>query len=296
MALTDNPYLSLYVRDWLTSNKLKLCSANAHGVLINIMCVLHRENDYGKILLNQKFKQTDKQHTNFALYFAKLLALDFAEIEIGILELLDAEILVIEGDFLIQPRMINDAELSRTRALSGSKGGKKTQKFAKKFAKANNKANTDIEIDIENEIKIDNKKEVLNKKFNAEKFLLENGASEKFIDEWFKIRKAKRLVNTDTAFQRFLDEVKKSKLPINSVLQKCIEKSWGGFDAKWVQDEINQEQPKQEQKYSQEELNRMCLINHPQRGELQKTFSTYLYLQEQSKNAYEFIKFIENDK
>lgn len=96
MALTDNPYLPLYVRDWLTSNKLSTCSALSHGVLINIMCVMHRENEYGKILLKQKFKQKDKQILNFALQLAKMVALDVAELDAGITELIDENVLVIE--------------------------------------------------------------------------------------------------------------------------------------------------------------------------------------------------------
>ena len=156
MALTDNPYLPLYVRDWLTSNKLSTCSALSHGVLINIMCVMHRENEYGKILLKQKFKQKDKQILNFALQLAKMVALDVAELDAGITELIDENVLVIEGDFLINPRMVKDAEISGKRAISGSKGGEKTQKnnnkFALHFAKPNFKANSDIENKNENEI------------------------------------------------------------------------------------------------------------------------------------------------
>ena len=156
MALTDNPYLPLYVRDWLTSNKLSTCSALSLGVLINIMCVMHRENEYGKILLKQKFKQKDKQILNFALQLAKMVALDVAELDAGITELIDENVLVIEGDFLINPRMVKDAEISGKRAISGSKGGEKTQKnnnkFALHFAKPNFKANSDIENKNENEI------------------------------------------------------------------------------------------------------------------------------------------------
>ena len=134
MALTDNPYLALYVRDWLTSNKLSLCSANAHGVLINIMCIMHRENEYGKILLKQKFKQKDNICLNFATQLAKMIALDFAEIESGINELIAENVLVIDGDYLVNPRMVKDADISVKRAISGGKGGDKTQKNNKIFA------------------------------------------------------------------------------------------------------------------------------------------------------------------
>ena len=158
MALTDNPYLPLYVRDWLTSNKLSLCSANAHGVLINIMCVMHRENDYGKILLKQKFKQNSSTSFNFASQLAKLIALDFVEIKNGIDELLDENVLVIEGDFLVCQRMVLDANKSINKSKNGKKGGLKTQSknknFASNFAKAKVQANTEIENEIENKNEI----------------------------------------------------------------------------------------------------------------------------------------------
>lgn len=85
-----------------------------------------------------------------------MVDLDVAELDAGITELIDENVLVIEGDFLINPRMVKDAEISGKRAISGSKGGEKTQKnnnkFALHFAKPNFKANSDIENKNENEI------------------------------------------------------------------------------------------------------------------------------------------------
>jgi hypothetical protein len=155
MALTDQPYLPLYVDDWMNNNKLKLCSPAAHGVMIAIMCLMHKEPTYGKILLKQKFKQTDKQISNFALQVAKQTAFDLLDVEPALQELLDEQVLIIEDDFLICKRMVKDAEISAKRASSGGKGGKNTQKknkeFASTFAKANdeanNQANTGIGID-----------------------------------------------------------------------------------------------------------------------------------------------------
>lgn len=152
MALTDQPYLPLYVADWLTNSKLKLCSAKAHGIMINTMCLMHKEGRYGTILLKQKFKQNDKQNTkqngkqinNFAYMLAKLLPFEFADVELGLAELVDEEVLKIEGDLLICNRMVRDAELSKKRALSGQKGGKsgkRSRKTNEDFAIANIQAN-----------------------------------------------------------------------------------------------------------------------------------------------------------
>lgn len=100
------------------------------------MLLMHKESDYGTILLKQKFKQTDKPIKNFALQLAKMLPFDLPEIENGLVELLDENALVIDGDKLMCIRMIKDADLSLKRSLNGSKGGKETMKKGSDFAKA----------------------------------------------------------------------------------------------------------------------------------------------------------------
>jgi len=131
MALTNQPYIPLYVRDWLTSNKLKVCSSSAHGLLINLMCIMHKEDEYGTLLLKQNFKQGSDICLNFASYLARLLPFDRGEIFTSLQELLSENVLIIEEDKLICNRMINDAILSNKRARSGSEGGKKTQSKSK---------------------------------------------------------------------------------------------------------------------------------------------------------------------
>lgn len=154
MALTDQPYLPLYVDDWMNNNKLKMCSAGAHGLMISIMCIMHKEEAYGKILLKQKYKQNTEQILNFACQLAKLCAFDFADIENHLRELLEEKVLVIEGDFLVSRRMVKDASISELRKLSGGKGGKiSSSKILSKdqtFAPAKVEANTVNENGIEN--------------------------------------------------------------------------------------------------------------------------------------------------
>lgn len=155
MAKKNNPYLPLYVGDWLSNNKLKMCTASAHGIMISIMCIMHKEETYGNILLKQKFKQNNKQISNFASQLAKLTSFDFDEIENSLAELVDEGVLIIDGDSLVCERMVKDADISSKRAESGRKGGnaclgKSSSKY-KNFAQAKDKANTDIDIDINND-------------------------------------------------------------------------------------------------------------------------------------------------
>lgn len=116
------------------------------------MCLMHKNDPYGKVLLKQSDKQSDKQIINFASKFARLLPYQFDTIVASLEELLREKVVYFEGDFLCQKRMIEDNELSLTRSKSGSKGGKKTQEKIKKVAKAKNKANSEIEY--ENEITV----------------------------------------------------------------------------------------------------------------------------------------------
>lgn len=134
MALTDQPYLPLYVDDWMNNNKLKSCSPGAHGLMVSIMCIMHKEEKYGTILLKQKFKQKDKQLHNFCLQLSKLTCFTEHQIEPYLSELIDEEVLILKDDKLICRRMIKDAGISNTRASAGSKGGKKTQENNKKPA------------------------------------------------------------------------------------------------------------------------------------------------------------------
>lgn len=68
--------------------------------------------------------------------------------------------------------------------------------------------------------------------------LVSLGANKKFANEWIKVRKTKRLTNTETAFNKFIVQVEESGYTLNEVLEKCIEKSWGGFNAEWYKKQI----------------------------------------------------------
>lgn len=157
MSLRNKPYLPLYVQDFLTDEKLNECSAKSTGVYIKIMCVMHKSDEYGKILLKQKDKQGVNEIENFALKLVKHLPFSKTIIEESIKELVEENVLFIEGDCLYQKRMVRDNEISGVRACSGKNGGKKTQD-ALKFAKAKHKAkieakyDNDIDIDIDNEV------------------------------------------------------------------------------------------------------------------------------------------------
>jgi hypothetical protein len=161
MALTDQPYLPLYVDDWMNNNKLKMCSPSAHGLMIVIICIMHKETEYGTILLKQKFRQTSRQIKNFALQIAKLSPFDSAAIEDPLNELLSEGALTIIDDYLICPRMVKDCQKSKAKADAGKIGGAITQKkkaFDKAKLQAKCVSNSGIDTDngIESESVIEN--------------------------------------------------------------------------------------------------------------------------------------------
>jgi len=63
--------------------------------------------------------------------------------------------------------------------------------------------------------------------------LINLGYKKELVSDWIKVRKNKRLTNTETAFNKFIKQVEKSGYSGNEILEKCIEKSWGGFDSEW---------------------------------------------------------------
>lgn len=146
MALRGQPYFPLYVQDFMTDERLNECGAESVGVYIRLMCVMHKSQEYGTFLLKQKDKQDKNNVVNFAHKLFKHMPYHVDVIQRALQELIDEEVLTIDGDLLFQKRMVKDGKLSDTRASAGKKGGKQTQKnindgvFAEAKVKASDKA------------------------------------------------------------------------------------------------------------------------------------------------------------
>lgn len=130
MALRDQPYLPLYIEDFLTDEKLNECSPSAQGVYIKLMCIMHKSEVYGTILLDQKYKQTDDQIKNFALKLVKHLPFSEQVIYDALTELKNEKVLMFEDGKFWQKRMVKDNDISLKRSDAGQKGG-----FASNFAR-----------------------------------------------------------------------------------------------------------------------------------------------------------------
>ena len=171
MALRNQPYIPLYVNDFLTDEKLIECSAESTGVYIRLMCLMHKAEEYGTISIKEKDKQSDDQITNFAKKLVKLMPYTVEVIKRALNELIEEDVILLSQDRLIQRRMVADNSLSIIRSKVGQKGGltrKNKGNFAIAKPQAKPKANTEYEYEYINEDNIGYKEilEYLNNKTN----------------------------------------------------------------------------------------------------------------------------------
>jgi hypothetical protein len=153
MALRDQPYFPLYVQDYLTDERLSMCSWSAQGIYIKILCLLHKQKTYGRILFKQNSKQNSSTCLDFASCFAKLLPVQITEMEDALCELVENEVLTIDGNELFQKRMVKDNAISEARSIAGRKGGGNPNLFKqnpKHQFKQNPKQNPEYEYEYEN--------------------------------------------------------------------------------------------------------------------------------------------------
>jgi hypothetical protein len=160
MALRNQPYLPLYVQDYLTDEKLNECSAATQGVYIKLLCIMHKSKEYGCILLEQKYKQKISTCFAFASKLANHLPFNENIIFSALEELIKEGVIKIDGDKIYQSRMVKDNLISIKRSKAGKIGGDKNifaQANIKAKGKAKVEANTEYEYDNVNENVLDNK-------------------------------------------------------------------------------------------------------------------------------------------
>ena len=144
-ALRKNPILPLYVQDFITDERLVECSPAAVGIYIWLMCLLHKSSTYGSMDLRDKDQLTedeilelseichskiDSKNKNlpnglliqFAKKLQKSMPFDIADIVGGLAELVDEEVITLDGNRLYQRRMVKDGEISEKRSNSGLLG------------------------------------------------------------------------------------------------------------------------------------------------------------------------------
>lgn len=158
MALRNQPYIPLYIQDYMTDEKLNMCSWKTQGIYIKIMCVLHKQEVYGKIL----FKQNSKQNKSTVEYYASILVrqipCQMEDMVEALNELLENGVMIMNESCIYQKRMVRDGETSEARSKAGKKGGGNPlfKQNNKQTPKQNNKQNTEYENENENENEYNN--------------------------------------------------------------------------------------------------------------------------------------------
>ena len=109
--------------DYTTDEKLIQCTASTQGVYIRLLCLFHKSDEYGGILLKQKNKQNESNIENFVNILSKILPFDFNTVADAIVELIEEKVLTLDGDFLFQKRMVKDNRISLARSEAGKTGG-----------------------------------------------------------------------------------------------------------------------------------------------------------------------------
>jgi len=122
MALRDWPYLPLYVKDFVSDEKLVRCCASTIGVYIWLMCYMHKSDKYGVFAIRERDRVSDDILDDFARVFSSFSPFSQGTVQGAFQELIDENIVFIKRNWLCQKRMMKDGELSDTRSKSGKAG------------------------------------------------------------------------------------------------------------------------------------------------------------------------------
>lgn len=77
------------------------------------------------------------------------------------------------------------------------------------------------------------------KRFDFKKALIGKGGNEESVIAFMAVRKTKKATNTEKAFDLFMNNVNKSNMNLNQVLEICIQRDWKGFDPSWLNNQTN---------------------------------------------------------
>ena len=96
-------------------------------------------------------------------------------------------------------------------------------------------SNTYNKVNKVNKVNKDNNIDTV-KSFDFKKAFLQLGVDSKILEDWLKVRKAKKAVNSETAFNGIKNKMKASGKSYNECVTISAEKSWAGFDIEWLKE------------------------------------------------------------
>ena len=89
----------------------------------------------------------------------------------------------------------------------------------------------------ERETERETEKKPRNARFDFVGAIIESGVDASVANDYITVRKAKKCVQTETAFKSLTNEVEKSGLSFSEAISLCCKKGWGGFEASWIKPE-----------------------------------------------------------
>ena len=137
---------------------------------------------------------------------------------------------VLDGDRLkgweIRQVSREDGSAERAKAWrEAKKSEKRTQTNADELKQT---PDTDTDKDTEK------KKKIRAPRFDFLSALLNNGVDHGLAEDYIATRKAKKCVQTETAFRGIVKEADKAGLSLPEALSICCKRGWGGFEASWI--------------------------------------------------------------
>ena len=136
-------------------------------------------------------------------------------------------------------RMMKHKKIRKTLSDAGKKGAKR--RWGNKDAKGGLKGGNSTPNAKESKVKESKIKEKnnTNSVFDFRKALLDYGFHEELVDEWLTIRKNKRSVNSEFAYNSFIAQVERAGGEKNELLRTIAERQWAGFNIAWLTDKNN---------------------------------------------------------
>jgi hypothetical protein len=110
------PAFQFYPADWLNDIKLQSCSLAAQGLLLNLMCLMHQSEVYGKLLING-VQPPSREVAHLLRTRSNTYAARLAEL------LLKGVLHEDENKVICCKRMIKDEQIREVRRKSGKLGG-----------------------------------------------------------------------------------------------------------------------------------------------------------------------------
>jgi hypothetical protein len=217
------PYFKFEPNEWENGN-IQMLSREDKGLFIDLCCMYwSRLGDLPYRLAIQKVCGGNANALN-PLFEDDIISVD------------ENDIIVIS---FLQEQLSEFSNISNQNSKNAKDGWEKRRKQKELSERNANAYDSQSESDAirEDKRREDEIKEKNNNKFDFKKSLLSFGFDSILVDEWLKVRRVKKAVNSEIAFNGFIREVNLNGQDINFILQKCVENSWKGFESKWLLNE-----------------------------------------------------------